>query len=173
MNIKKVSSGKNVPYDINVIIEISSHSNPVKYEINKDLGVLFVDRFIPTPMFYPCNYGFINDTLSSDKDPIDVLVHSPFPIIPNAVIPCRPIGILKMLDECGTDNKIIAIPNVNICPEYSYIKNINEFPDILKKQIVHFFKHYKDLEKNKWVKIINWGDKNEAYKEILSALKKK
>ncbi|XBC39313.1 MAG: inorganic diphosphatase [Buchnera aphidicola (Nurudea shiraii)] len=172
MNIKQISSGKHIPYNINVIIEISSHSYPVKYEINKDSGCLFVDRFIPTSMFYPCNYGFINKTLSSDGDPIDVLVHSPHPIIPNSIIQCRPIGILKMIDESGTDNKIIAIPNINICPEYSHIKNINHFPNMLKRKIIHFFKHYKDLEENKWVKIIGWEEKDSAYKEILSSLKK-
>ncbi|XBC38263.1 MAG: inorganic diphosphatase [Buchnera aphidicola (Floraphis choui)] len=170
MNLKNITSGKNVPYDINVIIEISSHFNPVKYEMDKNSGCLFVDRFILTPMFYPCNYGFINKTLSSDGDPIDVLVHSPYPLIPSSVIQCRPIGILKMLDESGIDNKIITVPNVNICPEYSYITDINNFPDLLKTQIIHFFKHYKNLEKNKWTKIIEWGDKNIAYKEIMSSL---
>ncbi|XBC41854.1 MAG: inorganic diphosphatase [Buchnera aphidicola (Kaburagia rhusicola rhusicola)] len=170
MSFKNISPGKNVPYNINVIIEISSHSHPVKYEMNKKLGVLFVDRFIPTPMFYPCNYGFINKTLSCDGDPVDVLVHSPYPIIPNSVIPCRPIGMLRMLDESGEDNKILAVPNDDVCQEYSNIKNIHHFSNILKTQIVHFFQHYKDLEKNKWVKIIEWTNKDVAYKTILSSL---
>ncbi|XBC40328.1 MAG: inorganic diphosphatase [Buchnera aphidicola (Nurudea ibofushi)] len=173
MNTKKISPGNNIPYDINVIIEISSNSNPVKYEMNKSLGVLFVDRFIMTSMFYPCNYGFINQTLSKDKDPTDVLVHTPYPLIPNSVIQCRPIGMLNMIDESGEDNKIIAVPNANICQEYSYIKDINDVSNFLKTQIVHFFKHYKDLEKNKWTKIIGWENKEKAYQEIMSSLKSK
>ncbi|QCI23122.1 inorganic diphosphatase [Buchnera aphidicola] len=171
MSLKNISPGENVPYNINVIIEIPSHSNPVKYEINKNSGILFVDRFIPTSMFYPCNYGFINKTLSCDGDPIDVLVHSPYPLISNSVIQCRPIGILRMIDESGIDNKVIALPNKHICHEYSNIENINDLSNSLKTQIVHFFKHYKDLEKNKWVKIIGWEDKEIACQEILSSLK--
>ncbi|XBC44447.1 MAG: inorganic diphosphatase [Buchnera aphidicola (Schlechtendalia peitan)] len=173
MYLKNISSGKNVPYDINVIIEISSNSDPVKYEIDKNSGTLFVDRFVHTPMFYPCNYGFINYTLSKDGDPIDVLVHTPYPLIPSSVIQCRPIGILQMIDESGEDNKIIAIPNSNICQEYSYITDIEDISDTLKKKIIHFFQHYKDLEKNKWTKIIGWENKDIAYKEILSSLQYK
>ncbi|XBC42368.1 MAG: inorganic diphosphatase [Buchnera aphidicola (Meitanaphis elongallis)] len=171
MNLENISAGNNVPYDINIIIEISSHSNPVKYEINKNSGALFVDRFIPTSMFYPCNYGFINKTLSHDGDPIDALVHTPYPLTSNSVIQCRPIGMLRMLDESGIDNKIIAIPQTNVCPNYSHIQNINDFPNSLKIQIIHFFEHYKDLEKNKWVKILKWENKEIAYQEILSSLK--
>ena len=144
MSINKVKAGDNIPNDIYVIIEIPSNSYPIKYEIDKKSGVLFVDRFIPTPMFYPCNYGYINQTLSLDNDPLDVLVPSPYPIQSNTVIHCRPIGILKMHDEAGHDAKIIAVPNVKICEEYKNINNISDISNLLKKQIVHFFQNYKN-----------------------------
>ncbi|AAO26818.1 inorganic pyrophosphatase [Buchnera aphidicola str. Bp (Baizongia pistaciae)] len=172
MTLNTVLSGKNIPEDIYVIIEISAHSNPIKYEVNKDLGLLFVDRFIPVPMFYPCNYGFINKTKSNDGDPLDVLVHTPYPILPGSIIRCKPIGVLNMFDESGEDYKIIAIPHPKVCLEYSSINDICHLSPTLKQQIIHFFKHYKNLENNKWVKIIGWENKKNAEKIILSACEK-
>ncbi|WP_343189506.1 inorganic diphosphatase [Buchnera aphidicola] len=173
MEYKNIPSGENIPENIYAIIEISSQSTPVKYEINKKTGILFVDRFIPTPLFYPCNYGYINNTLSEDKDPLDVLVVSPYPLQPKSVILCNPIGILNMEDESGKDPKIIAIPNKKISKIYKNIKNITDLPKIIKNQIQFFFKNYKKLEKKKWVKIKNWGGVKEAKKEILNSIKRK
>lgn len=169
MSIKKIIAGENIPNDIYVIIEIPSNSSPIKYEIDKKSGALFVDRFIATPMFYPCNYGYINETLSLDGDPIDVLVPSYYPIQSNSVIHCKPIGILKMSDESGNDSKIIAVPKSKICQEYKNINDIEDISELLKKQISHFFQYYKQLEKNKWVKIIGWGNCQEAKLEIYDA----
>ncbi|QTM69383.1 inorganic diphosphatase [Buchnera aphidicola (Hormaphis cornu)] len=156
--------GKKIPEDIFVIIEISSNANPVKYEIDKNSGILHVDRFISSNMSYPCNYGYINHTLSLDGDPLDVLVISPFSLLPGSVIQCIPVGMLKMIDESGEDYKIIAIPHPRITTQYHFIHDIQDVPKILKEQIVHFFKHYKDLEKNKWVKIIGWEHADRAKK---------
>ncbi|QJC35481.1 inorganic diphosphatase [Enterobacteriaceae endosymbiont of Donacia proxima] len=172
MNYNNINSGENIPNDINVIIEISSYSNPIKYEVNKKYGILFVDRFISVPMFYPCNYGYINNTLSLDSDPLDVLVITKYSIIPGTVIRCRPIGILNMTDESGDDKKIIAVPHNKISQEYSLIKKIKDLPKLLQQQIIYFFKHYKDLENKKWCKIENWGDLFQAQKEILSSIKR-
>ncbi|QJC34703.1 inorganic diphosphatase [Enterobacteriaceae endosymbiont of Donacia crassipes] len=172
MNYNNISSGENIPNDINVIIEISSHSNPIKYEVNKKYGILFVDRFITTPMFYPCNYGYINNTLSLDDDPLDVIVITKYSIIPGTVIRCRPIGILNMIDESGNDKKIIAVPHNTISQEYLLIKNIKDLPKLLQQQIIYFFQHYKDLENKKWCKIENWGDLSQAQTEILSSIKR-
>ncbi|QIE01843.1 inorganic diphosphatase [Buchnera aphidicola] len=169
MNFKNIIAGDNIPHDVYVIIEIPSNSSPIKYEIDKKSGILFVDRFIPTPMFYPCNYGYINHTLSLDGDPIDVLVPSLYPIQSNSVIHCKPIGILKMHDESGNDAKIIAVPKSKICTEYKNINDISDISDLLKKQISHFFQNYKTLEKDKWVKIIGWGNCQEAKLEIHQA----
>jgi len=170
MNLKKIIPGKNIPNNIYVIIEIPYHSHPIKYEINKKTQVLFVDRLIPTAMLYPCNYGYINQTLSDDGDPLDVLVILPYPLQYKCVIECRPIGILKMLDESGLDNKIIAVPNNNISIEYNNINNISDISEILKKQILHFFQHYKDLEYKKWVKIIGFEDIQSAKQEIQKSI---
>ncbi|QIQ41700.1 MAG: inorganic diphosphatase [Buchnera aphidicola (Microlophium carnosum)] len=169
MNFKKIIAGDDIPNDIYVIIEIPSNSSPIKYEIDKKSGMLFVDRFIPTPMFYPCNYGYINQTLSLDGDPLDVLVSSYYPIQSNCVIHCKPVGILKMQDESGDDAKIIAVPKSKICKEYKNINDISDIPELLKKQISHFFQHYKNLEKRKWVKIVGWGDCQDAKLEIKNA----
>ncbi|CAL4318988.1 inorganic diphosphatase [Buchnera aphidicola] len=166
MNFNSIKAGKNIPNDIYVIIEIPSNSSPVKYEVDKKSGVLFVDRFISTPMFYPCNYGYINETLSLDGDPLDVLVASPYPIQSNVVIHCKPIGILKMHDESGDDAKILAVPNSKVCREYENINNISDISELLKRQIEHFFQNYKKLERDKWVKIIEWGDHKAAKLEI-------
>ncbi|QJC37113.1 inorganic diphosphatase [Enterobacteriaceae endosymbiont of Donacia vulgaris] len=172
MNFNDIPSGKNIPNDINVIIEISSNSNSIKYEVNKKYEMLFVDRFINIPIFYPFNYGYINNTLSLDKDPLDVLVITKYSIIPGSVIRCRPIGLLNMLDEAGDDKKIIAVPHDKISQEFTLIKDINNLPVLLKKQIVYFFKHYKDLEPKKWCQVNNWENIFQAQKEILLSIKR-
>lgn len=169
MSFNKIIAGENIPNDVYVIIEIPLNSSPIKYEMNKESGVLFVDRFISTPMFYPCNYGYINQTLSLDGDPLDVLVPSYYPIKSNCVIHCKPIGILKMRDESGNDDKIIAVPLSKICKEYENINNISDISKLLKNQISHFFKYYKKLEQGKWVEIIGWGDSQDAKSEIVAS----
>lgn len=172
MSLNEVLSGNNPPHDINVIIEIPSHSNPVKYEIEKKSGVLFVDRFILTPMFYPCNYGYINNTLSQDGDPLDVLVYAPYSLQPGSVIRSRPLGMLQMNDESGEDIKIIAVPHSKIYSEYDSLKKINDLPKLLCDQIIHFFNNYKKIEKGKWVKVIGWKEIEYAEKEIMISIKK-
>ncbi|QCI21978.1 inorganic diphosphatase [Buchnera aphidicola] len=169
MNFNKIIAGDNIPHDIYVIIEIPLNSSPIKYEINKESGVLFVDRFISTTMFYPCNYGYINKTLSLDGDPLDVLVPSYYPLQSNCVIQCKPIGILKMRDESGDDDKIIAVPINKICQEYEKINDISDLSKLLKNQIAHFFQNYKKLEKEKWVEIIGWGNCQDAKLEIIAS----
>ena len=162
MDIQKISAGINFPDDINVIIEVAVGSEPIKYEIDKNSGALFVDRYLFTPMTYPCNYGFVPHTLSDDGDPIDVLVATTRPIIPGAVINCRPIGVLLMTDEAGQDEKIIAVPTTKLSERYKNVLSYTDLPEITLKQIEHFFEHYKDLEPNKWVKIDSWKDAKEA-----------
>ncbi|WDI78753.1 inorganic diphosphatase [Candidatus Purcelliella pentastirinorum] len=162
-NIKKKTN------KINVVIEISANSNPIKYEMNKKYKTLYVDRIIYTPMFYPCNYGYIKNTLSLDGDPIDAMVITQYSLIPGCIINTRPIGLLKMEDESGEDFKIISVPTNKITNEYNNIKDINNLSDFTKNQIKHFFQHYKDLEKNKWVKIIGWMNVKFAKKEIKKA----
>ena len=149
----KLSAGKDLPHDINVIIEIPAFSEPVKYELDKDSNLLIVDRFMSTCMQYPCNYGFIPNTLSEDGDPMDVLVITPIPLRHGAMIRCRPVGMLKMTDESGVDTKIIAVPHDKLTKLYTHIQDINDLPELLKAQIKHFFEHYKDLEPGKWVKV--------------------
>ncbi|MDX1573673.1 MAG: inorganic diphosphatase [Methylophaga sp.] len=163
MNLDRVSSGKNVPEDINVIIEIPSHSDPVKYEVDKETGAMFVDRFMNTAMFYPCNYGYVPHTLSDDGDPVDVLVISPYALISGSVVQCRPVGMLKMTDESGEDAKVLAVPHDKM---YDDIHDIGDVKERLLNQLAHFFEHYKDLEKNKWVKIDGWQGKEAAMQEI-------
>jgi len=167
MSLNLVSSGKNLPDDINVIIEIPSHSDPVKYEVDKESGALFVDRFMNTAMFYPCNYGYIPHTLSDDGDPVDVLVMSPYALISGSVVQCRPVGMLKMTDESGEDAKILAVPHD---PMYDDIKDIGDVSPRKLAKLAHFFEHYKDLEKNKWVKIDGWLGIDDAKAEIMSSL---
>lgn len=167
MNLDRVGSGKNVPDDINVIIEIPSHADPVKYEVDKETGALFVDRFMNTAMFYPCNYGYVPLTLSDDGDPVDVLVMSPYPLISGAVVQCRPVGMLKMTDEKGEDGKVLAVPHDKM---YDPIQEISDVSELLLNQLSHFFEHYKDLEKNKWVKIDGWLDKAAARTEIIDSI---
>lgn len=169
MSLKDVPAGKNLPEEVNVIIEIPANADPIKYEVDKDTGALFVDRFMSAPMFYPCNYGYVNDTLSLDGDPVDVLVPTPYPLQPGAVIRCRPVGVLKMSDESGEDAKVIAVPVSKLSKEYDHIENVNDLPELLRAQITHFFERYKELEKGKWVKVEGWGDIEEAKAEIVSS----
>lgn len=169
MSLNQLSSGKDVPNDINVVIEISSHSNPIKYEIDKTSGMLMVDRFVGTSMHYPCDYGFIPHTLSEDGDPVDVLVIAPFSLNPGVVIRCRPIGMLRMTDESGIDTKILAVPVDKLTPRYHNIKKPEDLGKECLAQIEHFFQHYKDLEPGKWVKTNGWEDAETAKAEILAS----
>ena len=170
MSLNTVKSGNNLPDEVNVIIEIPAHSDPVKYEVDKESGAIFVDRFMSTCMHYPCNYGYIPHTLSEDGDPVDVLVPTPFPIIPGSVISCRPIGVLKMTDESGPDAKILAVPVDKLCYDYRGVEDYHQIPQMLRDQITHFFEHYKDLEKTKWVKIEGWEDVSSAKQEIMESI---
>lgn len=162
MDMNKIAIGKNAPWDVNVIVEIPQGGAPVKYEIDKESGALFVDRFVHSAMFYPANYGFIPHTLADDGDPVDVLVVGDLPVVPGAVVRSRPIGVLIMEDEAGMDEKLIAVPVDKLNPFYENIQSCDDLPTHLIQKIAHFFQHYKDLEKGKWVKIIRWGDAKEA-----------
>lgn len=170
MNLDRVSSGKNIPDEINVIIEIPAHSDPVKYEVDKETGAMFVDRFMSSAMFYPCNYGYVPNTLSKDGDPIDVLVTTPVPLIAGSVIQCRPVGVLKMTDESGDDAKILAVPIDKLCKSFRHAKVIDDMPPMLLEQIAHFFEHYKDLDEGKWVRVDGWGNIDDAKEEIMSSV---
>ena len=170
MSINDIPAGKNLPDEINVIIEIPANSDPVKYEVDKDTGALMVDRFMATAMFYPCNYGYIPNTLSEDGDPLDVLVPTPYPLINGAVIKCRPVGVLKMEDESGIDAKLNAVPVDKLSVIYRDVKEATDLSPLLLQQIEHFFEHYKDLEKGKWVKVQGWADAAEAKAEIIKAV---
>ncbi len=172
MDISKISIGKDAPWDINVIIEIPLQGPPIKYEIDKDSGALFVDRFLQTAMHYPCNYGFVPHTLSGDGDPVDVLVLSRLPVAVGSVIRSRPIGVLYMEDESGVDEKILAVPHTKLHPYYATITNHTDIPESDLKQIEHFFAHYKDLEKGKWVKVLGWGDATAAAQAIEAGIAK-
>ena len=170
MILDRVDSGTNVPNDINVIIEIPSHSDPIKYEVDKDTGAMFVDRFMGTSMHYPCNYGYIPQTLSEDGDPTDVLVVTPIPVITGSVIRVRPLGMLCMSDESGTDAKVIGVPIDKLSSLYSHMNSVRDLPRSLLDSISHFFDHYKDLEAGKWVKIDGWVDVDEAKLEIIASI---
>ncbi len=172
MDINKIPVGKDVPWNINVIVEVPMGSQPVKYEMDKESGALFVDRFIHTAMFYPCNYGFIPHTLSGDGDPADVLVLSQFPVQAGSVIAARPIGVLLMEDDGGVDEKILAVPVAKLHPFYNDVTDYTQLPAILTEQILHFFQHYKDLEKGKWVKILGWKDQHVAAEIISEAVER-
>ena len=172
MILDRVSYGKYVPNSFNVIIEIPSHSDPIKYEVDKETGAMFVDRFMGTAMHYPCNYGYIPQTLSEDGDPADVLVVTPIPVISGAVISVRPLGMLKMTDEAGKDAKILAVPVDKLSSMYTDVKNIHDLPKSLLDSIAHFFDHYKDLEAGKWVEIDGWVDIEEAKREIISSIER-
>ena len=170
MNLDRVSSGDKLPEEINVIIEIPAHSDPVKYEVDKDTGAMFVDRFMSTAMHYPCNYGYVPNTLSKDGDPVDVLVTTPVPLIAGSVIQCRPIGVLKMTDESGDDAKILAVPINKLCKSYRHAQTIDDMQPMLLEQIAHFFEHYKDLDEGKWVRVEGWGNIEDAKEEIMSSV---
>ena len=171
MNLDRVSTGKDVPNKINVIIEIPSHSDPVKYEVDKETGAMFVDRFMGTAMHYPCNYGYVPHTLSPDGDPVDVLVVTPIPLLTGAVISCRPVGVLKMTDESGDDAKVLAVPVTKVCPIYKKVKTPEDLGQGLLDQIAHFFEHYKDLDEGKWVRVEGWADIEAAKQKIMDAIK--
>ncbi|WP_426088966.1 inorganic diphosphatase [Janthinobacterium sp. PSPC1-1] len=170
MSLNKVSSGRDLPNDFNVIIEIPMNADPIKYEVDKESGAIFVDRFMGTAMHYPCNYGYVPNTLSPDGDPVDVLVITPFPLIPGVVVRCRPIGVLKMTDESGEDAKVLAVPVDKVLSIYSHWQKPEDLNELRLRQIQHFFEHYKDLEKGKWVKIDGWYGPDVAKEEILNGV---
>jgi len=172
MAYDNVPAGKNPPDDINVIIEIPAEANPIKYEVDKDTGVMTVDRFMPTAMHYPCNYGYVPNTLCDDEDPSDVLVITPFPVITGSVVRCRPIGVLEMSDEEGQDAKLLAVPVSKLTPMYEHINKPDDFPQVVLDQIGHFFEHYKDLEPGKWVRIEGWKGLDAAREEVNAAIKR-
>lgn len=172
MNPDLLATGKNVPDEVNVVIEIPAQSDPIKYEIDKVSGAMFVDRFVATGMRYPCNYGYIPHTLAEDGDPADVLVITPFPVMCGSVIRVRPIGMLKMKDENGIDNKILAVPVSKISRQYDRIQTKDDLDEILLAQIEHFFEYYKKLEPGKWVEIDSWQDGAAAKQEILDCVKR-
>ncbi|NEN76286.1 inorganic diphosphatase [Pelistega sp. NLN82] len=169
MSLANVPAGSKLPEEFNVVIEIPMNSDPIKYEVDKESGALFVDRFMLTAMHYPCNYGYIPQTLSLDGDPVDVLVKTPFAVQAGSVIKCRAIGVLQMEDEAGQDAKLLAVPVDKLYPVYSNIKTVEDLPEVELKQIQHFFEHYKDLEKGKWVKVTGWAGPDVAKEEITSS----
>jgi len=170
MGYENLPAGKQVPDDVNVVIEIPSNSSPIKYEVDKESGMVTVDRYLGTCMFYPCEYGFVPHTLSEDGDPVDVLVISPYSLIPGAVVRCRPIGLLRMTDESGKDAKILTVPVTKLTPRYDHVHKPEDLGKELIDSIEHFFKHYKDLEAGKWVKIDGWEGIESAKKEILASV---
>ena len=170
MSLNLVDAGRDLANDFNVIIEIPAHADPIKYEVDKETGALFVDRFVSTSMHYPCNYGYIPGTISGDGDPVDVLVITPFPLMPGVVVRCRPIGVLKMTDEAGNDMKLLAVPIDKLTPLYRHINTFRDLPELVLSQLTHFFAHYKDLEPGKWVKVEGWGGPEEARREILAGV---
>ncbi|HRD71925.1 MAG: inorganic diphosphatase [Xanthomonadales bacterium] len=162
MGLELVPTGRDVPNEINVVIEIPKDSEPVKYEVDKETGAIFVDRILSTPMRYPCNYGYVPHTLCGDGDPVDVLVILPLPLVAGCVIRCRPVGVLKMTDEAGSDEKLLAVPIDKVFAGYGHITDITQVSGHWLERIGHFFEHYKDLEKGKWVKLDGWGGADEA-----------
>ena len=172
MSLDKVPTGKKAPDEINVIVEIPVNGEPIKYEVDKDTGAIFVDRILGTSMHYPCNYGYVPNTLCGDGDPADVMVMSSLGLLPGSVIRCRPVGILKMVDESGEDAKILAVPVDKITLEYKHIQSIEDVSATLLKRIEHFFAHYKDLEEGKWVNIEGWDDIDAAKQEITDSIER-
>ena len=170
MNLERVTAGRRVPDDVNVVIEIPMNADPVKYEVDKQTGAVFVDRFMSTAMHYPCNYGYVPRTLSGDGDPVDVLVISPFPLITGVVVRCRPVGMLRMKDEAGEDTKLLAVPIDKLTSQYRGIRSPRDLPETRLAAITHFFQHYKDLERGKWVKVKGWVGAAAAKKEILDGV---
>ncbi|TPW27762.1 inorganic diphosphatase [Pararhizobium mangrovi] len=172
MNIDAIAIGKNPPDDLNVVVEVSIGGHPIKYEMDKEAGVLFVDRFLHTQMTYPGNYGFVPHTLSDDGDPIDVLICNTRPLIPGCVINVRPIGVLVMEDDGGKDEKVIAVPSTKLTKRYETVIEYDDLPKITLQQIEHFFQHYKDLEEGKWVKISGWEDAATARRMVIEAIER-
>ena len=170
MSLGKVSPGKDAPEAFNVIIEIPMNADPIKYEVDKESGAIFVDRFMTTAMHYPTNYGYVPQTLSGDGDPVDVLVITPWALVPGVVVPCRPIGILMMEDGAGVDGKVLAVPTDKVLPIYSHRKKVEDVNPMRLKAITHFFEHYKELEAGKWVKVLGWEGIDAARKEIMDGI---
>ena len=170
MSFQNIPAGKDLPHDIYVVIEIPANSSPVKYEIDKHADALFVDRFMASPMFYPANYGYINNTLADDGDALDVLVVTPYPVVPGSVIRCRPVGVLNMTDEAGEDAKLVAVPHEKLTQAYSDVQDITDLPEMLRNQIKEFFENYKNLEKGKWVKVESWEGVESAKAKIQVAV---
>jgi inorganic pyrophosphatase len=170
MGFAKVPAGKDLPNDLYVIIEIPAESSPVKYEIEKEEDAIFVDRFMAAPMFYPANYGYINNTLADDGDAVDVLVLTPYPVVPGSVIRCRPVGVLNMTDEAGVDAKLVAVPHDKLTKVYKDVNDISDLPELTLARIKHFFENYKGLEEGKWVKVEGWGNAEAARAEIVKSI---
>ncbi len=172
MSFELVKTGRDVPNDVNVIIEIPLDSEPVKYEVDKKSGAIFVDRMLTTAMRYPCNYGYVPHTLCGDGDPLDAMVVMPVRLIPGCVINCRPIGVLLMTDEAGSDEKLLVVPSNKVTPLYRDVDTVRQLPAPILDQIAHFFEHYKDLEKGKWVKIEGWDGPKDAKKMIVDSIER-
>jgi inorganic pyrophosphatase len=170
MSLHNVTPGAKAPEEFNVIIEIPMNADPIKYEVDEDTGALFVDRFMSTAMHYPCNYGYVPQTVAADGDPVDVLVITPYPLIVGAVVACRPIGMLRMEDEAGGDSKLLAVPTDKIVPIYKHWKKPEDLADLHLQRIQHFFEHYKDLEPGKWVKVQGWEGPESAKAEIVAGM---
>ncbi|MDF2182238.1 inorganic diphosphatase [Neptuniibacter sp. CAU 1671] len=168
MGFASVPAGKDLPNDIYVVIEIPADSDPVKYEIEKEEDAIFVDRFMAAPMFYPANYGYINNTLADDGDAVDVLVVTPYPVVPGSVIRCRPVGVLKMTDEAGEDFKLVAVPHDKLTKAYKDVQDVEDLPQLLRDRIKHFFENYKGLEEGKWVKVEGWDNADAARATIMA-----
>ena len=171
MNLDRVTSGDNIPDEINVIIEIPANAEPVKYEVDKESGAMFVDRILRTAMRYPANYGYIPHTLSDDGDPCDVVVPTAFPLIPGSVIRCRPVAVLKMTDESGDDAKVVAVPSDKVSSRWSHVHDMDDMPQELMERMAHFFEHYKDLDEGKWVRVQGWEGAEAARQEIINSVK--
>lgn len=172
MGLDSVPAGKKVPDDINVVVEIPKDADPIKYEVDKASGAIFVDRVLTTPMRYPCNYGYVPQTLGRDGDPLDALVLLPLPLTPGCVIRCRPVGMLRMTDEAGGDEKLLVTPVDKVFRGYTHINDISQVAQHWLDRISHFFTHYKDLENGKWVKLDGWGGVDAAREEILASVKR-
>jgi inorganic pyrophosphatase len=170
MNLDRVDSGRDIPNDFNVIVEIPMNADPIKYEVDKTTGALFVDRFMMTAMHYPCNYGYIPHTVADDGDPVDVLIITPVPVTVGAVVRCRSLGVLRMEDEAGGDSKLLAVPIDKLLPIYKHWRTHEDLAPERLMQIQHFFEHYKDLEPGKWVKVLGWGGPSDAAKEITEGI---
>lgn len=172
MGIEKLRAGKQVPDDIYAVIEIPSNNSPIKYELDKESGMVMVDRYLGTSMVYPCEYGFVPHTLSEDGDPVDVLLVSPHSLMPGSVVRCRPVGMLRMTDESGKDAKILCVPVTKLTTRYEHVQQPSDLGKELLNAIEHFFKHYKDLEPGKWVKVDGWEGIDAARQEIMSSIER-